>query len=94
MSYEPFNLEDTLDPWLEAEGDFFRRRAVIQFLMDLCDREGHAERAAPVENQALPSFAVLIPGTAVVVVWVVVARYRQVVLRYVYDLETGDRYPP
>jgi hypothetical protein len=94
LSFLPFGLEDSLDPWLEVEPDELRRRAVVEFLIELCDHDGELGDAEPIANQPLPSYVKAVPGTGVVVVWVVVAQYRQVVVRYLYDLADGTWYPP
>lgn len=85
MSFELTLLEDSLDPWLAIEAEPARRQAVIQFLMMLCEDEGHVAGAVPVPNTQLPAFVAAAPGTGVAIVWVVVDRQRQLAVRYLYD---------
>ena len=40
----------------------------------------------------LPAFAAAVPGTAVVIVWVVAERYEQLAIRYLFDVERDLRF--
>lgn len=62
MPWEPTLLEDSLDPWLAIEPDGDRRRAVIDFLVDLCASEGHAPGERPRAGTQLPTFGAAVPG--------------------------------
>ena len=88
MAYLPTCLEDSLDPWLEQEPDPSRRVTVIDWLQDLCDRDGQVA-GTPVPEMSLPTFAALAGDTGVIVVWVVVDAYSQVAVRRVFDVRTA-----
>lgn len=92
MSYRPTLLADCLDPWLAVEADPVRRETVIRFLMSLCEAEGVRDDASPVPGTQLPAFAAMVPEAGVVIVWVVVERYSQLAIRYLYDVATGQRF--
>ena len=89
MPWQPTLLEDSLDPWLALEPDAARRRAVIDFLIRLCDAGGSVPDAPAVPNTRLPAFAGLVPDQGVVIVWVVAETYEQLAIRYLYDLRRG-----
>ena len=57
MAWKPTLLEDSLDPWLAIEPDVKRRRAVIEFLMDLCQQGGTWDGARPIADTKMPAFA-------------------------------------
>lgn len=86
MPWQPTLLEDSLDPWLAVEADPDRRRAVIDFLIDLCESEGHADDERPVPGTEMQAFAALVPNHDVVIVWVIAEAYRQLAIRYLYDV--------
>ena len=92
MAWTPALLEDSLDPWLAIEPDAHRRRAVLEFLMTLCERQGRIDDAVPVSGTQLPAFAGGVPEAGVVIVWVVAEAYDQLAVRYLYDVTTGRRF--
>ena len=92
MTFQPTLLEDSLDPWLAVEPDADRRARVIRFLMALCDADGVWPGAVAVAGTSLPAFAVAVPDTGVVIVWVIAGAYSQLAIRYLYDISNGQRY--
>ena len=60
--------------------------------MALCDADGQWPDAVPVTGTSLPAFAISVPDTNIVVVWVVVVRYSQLAIRFIYDVTTGERH--
>lgn len=55
MAWSPTLLEDSLDPWLAIEPDAARRRAVLEFLVRLCEADGRLATAVEVRGtQAEP----------------------------------------
>lgn len=92
MAWTPTLLEDSLDPWLAIELNSDRRRAVLEFLVTLCDREGRVQDAVPIPGTQLPAFAAAVPEAGVVVVWVIAEAYNQLAIRYVFDVPTGRRF--
>jgi len=92
VAWKPTLLEDTLDPWLATEPDDERRRAVLEFLADLCDRAGRLERSRPIPGTAMPAFAAAVPGQDVVFVWVIAAKHQQLAIRYLYDTRRDVRF--
>ena len=86
MPWQPTLLEDSLDPWLAIEADPARRRAVIDFLIALCDAAGQVEHARPVAGTQLSAYGAIVPGQDVVVVWVIAETYQQLAIRYLYDV--------
>ncbi len=92
MAWKPTLLEETLDLWLAIEPDSERRRAVIEFLVNLCDRKGRLEGAQSIPGTKMPAFAASVPGQGVVVVWVIATNFQQVAIRYLYDLQRDMRF--
>jgi hypothetical protein len=92
MAWVPTLLEDSVDPWLALEPDSSRRRAVLEFLIDLRERRGHVDGAIPVPGTKLPAFAAAVPDVAVVIVWVLAAEYEQIAVRYLYDVLNDRRF--
>ena len=92
MAWQPTLLEDSLDLWLAIEPDSGRRRAVIEFLVELCDREGRLEGARPIPGTGMPAFAASVPGQGVVVVWVIATSFQQLAIRYLYDVRRDMRF--
>jgi len=90
MPWQPTLLEDSLDPWLAIEPDPDRRRAVIDFLIALCDADGRTEHARPVAGTQLPAFGALVPGHDVVIVWVIAESYEQLAIRYLFDVRRAQ----
>ena len=60
--------------------------------MALCDANGVVDSATPVSGTRLPTFAVVVAGAGVVIVWVIAERYSHVAIRYLFDLATGQRF--
>jgi len=92
VAWKPTLLEDSLDPWLAIEPDVKRRRAVIEFLMDLCQQGGTWDGARPIAGTKMPAFAAGVPDQGVVVVWVVATSFEQLAIRYVYDIRRDVRF--
>ena len=92
MPWVPTLLEDSLDPWLAIEPNPARRRAVLEFLVDLCEAGGRIEGAVAVPGTQLPAFAAAVPVAGVVIVWVIAERYEQLAIRYVFDVERDIRF--
>lgn len=92
MPWVPTLLEDSLDPWLAIEPDRARRRAVLEFLVELCDTGGRTDGAIAVRGTQLPTFAAAVPGSGVVIVWVIAERYEQLAFRYLIDIERDLRF--
>ena len=88
----PADPRDSLDPFLAVEPDRERRETVIRLLMALCDADGRQEGARAVPGTQLPAFAAMVPEAGVVIVWVVVERYSQLAIRYLYDVACGQRF--
>jgi len=91
VAWKPTLLEDTLDPWLAIEPDSERRRVVIEFLVELCDREGRLEDARLIPGTKMPAFAASVPGHGVVV-WVIATNFQQLAIRYLYDVRRDMRF--
>jgi hypothetical protein len=87
VPWVPTLLEDSLDPWLAIEPSRARRRAVLEFLVDLCEAGGRIEGAVAVPGTQLPAFAAAVSGVGVVIVWVIAERYEQLAIRYLFDVE-------
>lgn len=92
MAWTPTLLEDTLDPWLATEPDVERRRAVIEFLIDLCQHAERSDGARPIPGTMMPAFAAVVPGQGVVVVWVIATTHQQLAIRYLYDIRRDVRF--
>jgi hypothetical protein len=92
MPWTPTLLEDSVDPWLALEPDAHRRRALLEALVDLCERKGRIEHAVPVRGTELPAFAVGVPDAGVVIVWVIAEQYEQLAIRYLYDVDRDLRF--
>jgi hypothetical protein len=92
MAWTPTLLEDSVDPWLAVEPDGGRRRAVLEFLVMLCEQQGRLENAVPIPGTALPAFASGVPDAGVVIVWVIAAKYEQLAIRYLYDVARDRRF--
>ena len=88
MAWKPTLLEDSLDPWLATEADAARRRAVLEFMADLCAQGGRLDGAVI----QLPAFAAAVPGFEVVVVWVIAESYEEIAVRYLYDVRRDQRF--
>ncbi len=91
MAWTATLLEDSVDPWLALEPDPARRRAVLEFLIELCEAGGQVEGGIPVPGTQLPAYAAVAPGADVVVVWVIAEAYEQLAIRYLYDVRR-DQY--
>ena len=87
MAYRPTCLEDSLDPWLDQESDPTRRLAVLDWLQELCESNGRIP-GRPVQGMSLPTFAAMVPGREIVVVWVVVDQYEQIAVRRLFDVRS------
>jgi hypothetical protein len=87
VPWVPTLLEDSLDPWLAIEPTPARRRAVLEFLIGLCDAGGRIEGAVSVRGTQLPAFAAAVPAAGIVIVWVIAERYEQLAIRYLFDVE-------
>lgn len=92
MAWRATLLEDSLDPWLGTEGDATRRRAVLEFLIELCAHRGRLDGAVLVRGTQLAAFAAAVPDTDVVVVWVVAESYEEIAVRYLYDVRRDQRF--
>jgi hypothetical protein len=92
VAWRPTLLEDSLDPWLATEADATRRRAILEFLVDLCAQRGRLDGAIPVPGTQLPAFAAAVPGFEVVVVWVIAESYEEIAVRYLYDVRRDQRF--
>lgn len=92
MAWSATLLEDSLDPWLAIEPDGARRRAVLEFLVELCAREGWFDWAIRVQGTRLPAFAAAVPGADVVLVWVIAAAYEELAVRYLFDVRRDRRF--
>ena len=90
MAWTATLLEDSLDPWLALEPDRARRRAVLEFLIELCEAAGQFDGAIPVPGTQLPAFAAMAPEAEVVVVWVIAEAYEQLAIRYLYDVRRNQ----
>ena len=92
MPWTPTLLEDSVDRWLALEPDALGRRALLEILVDLCERRGRIERAVPVPGTELPVFAMGVPEAGVVIVWVIAEKYQQLAIRYLYDVDRDLRF--
>lgn len=92
MPWQPTLLEDSVDPWMAIEPDAARRRAVLEFLIELCEAEGRLDDATSVPGTQLPAFAALVPGQEIVLVWVIAESYEQLAIRYLYDVRREQRF--
>jgi len=54
MAWTPTLLEDSLDPWLAIEPNSDRRRAVLEFLLTLCEHEGDLNDAVLCRARCCP----------------------------------------
>ena len=88
MAWRPTLLEDSLD--LATEPDSARRRAVIEFLIQLCDGGGHADGAVVIPGTQLPAYAATVPGHHVVIVWVIAEKYEELAIRYLFDVDRSQ----
>lgn len=92
MRWTPTLLEDSLDPWLAIEPRAARRRAVLDFLVQLCESGGRISSAVEVPGTQLPAFAASVPGHNVVIVWAIAGKYEQLAIRYLFDVERGQHF--
>lgn len=92
MSWTPTLLEDSVDPWLAVEPNSDRRRALLEFLVVLCEQQGRIDNAVPTPGTALPGFAAVVPQADAVIVWVIAEQYEQLAIRYLYDIAHDRRF--